>query len=289
MIKSLRKFLILLIFLLMLILHSFGQFEGGNGDGFVADELLAVSLQNNAIINIFEGGDGDGYQQSVVTQVYLDGNSPSILFAGGNGDGASVEEIQFAFSSLPIVLSNFTADWVQSGVELRWTAELETPGSTFQIEKSQDGLLFQPFGQVIDPDIDTGKYLGKAVDRIPYEGVSYYRLRLMEPTGWIDYSDIVEVAVDENRFTSITCYPNPNPGQAMYIRMQGKVLGEVPTLLSMVDASGRELFQSYITEDDIEGNVVYWEFPFTLGRGLYFLRMINPEQKSFFFTLLVEK
>ena len=66
--------------------HVYGQYEGGNGDGYSSFGNDAVVLSGTNSSAIYSGGDEDGSAVLSNTSILLDGDA-QILFGGGSSDG----------------------------------------------------------------------------------------------------------------------------------------------------------------------------------------------------------
>lgn len=69
---------------LIVFLSGYGQYYGGNDDGFDALKTASSSLNNQ--IGYCNGGTGDGYRGFSVSGYFFD---PALTFSGGIGDGFS--------------------------------------------------------------------------------------------------------------------------------------------------------------------------------------------------------
>jgi glucose/arabinose dehydrogenase len=109
--------------------------------------------------------------------------------------------------TLPILLHKFSV--TQNGpVNLvKWTTELESDIEYFELERSTNGLDFQPINrQAANNTPGTSHY--SFADKGFSPGVNYYRLKIVEHGAIIQYSVIVRaVAGDERKELRIT--PNP--------------------------------------------------------------------------------
>jgi len=108
---------------------------------------------------------------------------------------------------LPIELTYFEA--VENGqqVELSWETASEIDNDYFTIERSQDGIHFEAIEKVLGAGNSTQTIEYSTVDKSPYNGVSYYRLKQTDYNGEFSYSEI-EV-VNFSKSDEIAVYPNP--------------------------------------------------------------------------------
>lgn len=101
---------------------------------------------------------------------------------------------------LPVELISFTADAVNNqSVLCRWTTATEINNDYFTVERSQDGMNFEPIGTVDGAGNSTSILQYQHPDHNPYRGISYYRLQQTDFDGQFSYSQSVAVRlVDRN-------------------------------------------------------------------------------------------
>jgi hypothetical protein len=97
-------------------------------------------------------------------------------------------------SQQTISLTSFNAVAREKQVLLSWNEEMSGI-QTYELEKSKNGVDFVEFGNMQGSSINI-EYL--ETDFNPYEGLSYYRLKLVSEDGSSSYSNIVPVKYDEN-------------------------------------------------------------------------------------------
>lgn len=114
--------------------------------------------------------------------------------------------------SLPIDLVSFGAQPDGTRVRLDWTVSMEINNDYFTIERSLDGVDFEPVAVVqgggnhsIETDYQT-------YDENPEMGLSYYRLKQTDFDGQFKVYDMVSVMMTSTASTSFDIYPNPNKG-----------------------------------------------------------------------------
>jgi hypothetical protein len=108
---------------------------------------------------------------------------------------------------LPVSLLSFDAVAEGDFVNLTWTTVSETNNDFFTIERSNDAQNFTSFKKVRGAGNSNQTLHYRAVDSLPFAGVSYYRLKQTDFNGASKYSDIKTVTV--NKISSINIFPNP--------------------------------------------------------------------------------
>ncbi|MEI6507720.1 MAG: T9SS type A sorting domain-containing protein [Bacteroidota bacterium] len=118
----------------------------------------------------------------------------------------------FMYTSLPVVLIDFSATKIKNDVELNWTTASEINNKGFDIERSVDGKTFEKINFV------KGKGNAVSVNSYQFTDVStpldmtkvlYYRLKQIDFDGKFSFSKIVEVNLNNTVQNNITVYPNP--------------------------------------------------------------------------------
>lgn len=132
----------------------------------------------------------------------------------GNGSGtdpsAGIDDIRITSAViLPLNLLDFIANKENSKVKLKWTTSYEQNFSRFDVEKSNDAVLFKTIGSV---PAKATSLISKSVydfeDKESEQQVVYYRLKMLDRDGKINFSKIVSVATgpENNNGLSLQSY-----------------------------------------------------------------------------------
>lgn len=162
---------------------------------------------------------------------------------------------------LPVELVSFDALPVHGQVRLNWTTATEHDNDYFVVERSADGLLFEPVARVPGTGNSAHALYYTALDPWPLKGLSYYRLRQVDYDGAATWSQIVSVMSD--RFDqSLSVVPAVSEDGRFMVIAPEELVG---ALFSVVDGSGAVV---------LTGRVPATSFPLDLGSsgsGLYML------------------
>lgn len=111
---------------------------------------------------------------------------------------------------LPIILISFQAKLSGDDVELEWVTATEESNALFTIERSSNGIDFEPV-LFLDGAGDSDEVLRYTiVDNAPLNGRSYYRLKQTDFNGLFTYSEVVSVIVQHEVTESLfSLYNNP--------------------------------------------------------------------------------
>ncbi|OFX79335.1 MAG: hypothetical protein A2X12_03560 [Bacteroidetes bacterium GWE2_29_8] len=94
-------------------------------------------------------------------------------------------------------------------VLVEWEAPYDLFSEFYTVEKSYDAVDFDSVGTLLrKPNIGTSQ-LYSLIDKTPYIGLSYYRLKNLNYYKNYRYSDVVEVMLNEPDVILLDMYPNP--------------------------------------------------------------------------------
>jgi hypothetical protein len=112
--------------------------------------------------------------------------------------------------TLPIQLSPFTAQKTNSDeINLQWTTESEINNDYFTIERSSDGIAFETITKQKGAGNSTQKLFYSFIDKLPFNGKNYYRLKQTDYDGKFTFSQVVFVQINQTK-DKIILYPNPS-------------------------------------------------------------------------------
>ncbi|GLR15611.1 T9SS type A sorting domain-containing protein [Portibacter lacus] len=135
---------------------------------------------------------------------YPDTGAPK-LRASTYGRGTWETEIQGAI--VPVELVSFTGEAFESENILNWETAIEINLDEYQIERSSDGDHFQMIGKVIPGNLEFDNQY-QFLDRDRTDGISFYRLKIIDLDGSFEYSNTV-VLYHKGRDHGIKVSPNP--------------------------------------------------------------------------------
>lgn len=166
-------------------------------------------------------------------------------------------------SPLPIVMLQFTAKAKDNNkVICNWTTATERDNDYFTVERSKDGIHFEPAGTVDGSGNTNVPHNYSYNDNKPYNGISYYRIRQTDYNGTFSYSVIRQVNISSDDDLSLEVFPNPVVDFVNLIASGGAHFKIVIT-----DVTGKILKQ-------IEMNTPSEKIDFTsLASGVYFLNV----------------
>ncbi len=167
---------------------------------------------------------------------------------------------------LPITLIGFTAKPEGPNVRLDWSTASERNNDFFTVERSADGLLFDPILTVPGAGHSDLPLSYTDLDRSPLLGVSYYRLRQTDHDGTSAVSPVVSVVMGRNTVRPLSLFV----AQGQLNALHGFATGSRYELLDM---TGRLISAGVVQS---EGSL---SIPLpALQSGAYLLRLTDGER-----------
>ena len=110
-------------------------------------------------------------------------------------------------AALPIELLSFSAELKNKIVELNWSTASESNNNFFTVERSADGINFEPVAYVNGAGNSNHQLNYYAEDPNPLTNISYYRLKQTDYNGEFSYSTVK--VISNAVIAEIMVYPNP--------------------------------------------------------------------------------
>jgi len=107
---------------------------------------------------------------------------------------------------LPVELLSFEGRPLSDGNLIIWVTASESGSDRFIVERSRDGTSFQPAGELPAAGISAGPLNYEILDTDAEDGLSYYRLRMIDTNGDKEFSEVISVLREKG---ALIVYPNP--------------------------------------------------------------------------------
>ncbi|MBN4061630.1 hypothetical protein JYU20_00345 [Bacteroidales bacterium AH-315-I05] len=168
-------------------------------------------------------------------------------------------------NALPIELLSFTAKLNSDKVDLKWVTQTETNNDYYTVERATSSALqtsppgstegvWETVSEVLGAGNSNEKLEYSAIDKNPYIGISYYRLKQTDFDGKFSYSNIVPVEYYPisvaNPEIEFIIYPNPSHGDYVNMKSKQSYLPWEEILVVVVDINGREFYSKVVLTDD---------------------------------------
>jgi hypothetical protein len=118
-----------------------------------------------------------------------------------------------ASTPMPIILFSFEGKPVNDVVELSWVTAAEINNDYFTIERSSNGVDFEPIDFVEGSGTISHSKRYTLTDKQPLCGISYYRLKQTDFNGEYEYFKPISIFRDASSVADFRIYPNPSNGQ----------------------------------------------------------------------------
>lgn len=174
---------------------------------------------------------------------------------------------------LPIKIKSFTAQaQSDNSVLLRWISVTEVNSSKFVIQKSLDGRNFSDVGELKAAGNSNATINYSFNDRQLLNGSAYYRLKLVDLDGTVDYTKIVYINNGDVMFTNLSVFPNP-------FRSEVQLKGVTTSDVNRKNIKVYNIMGSEVNYRVVGGNSIVID-P-TIPKGVYILRVKGQAYKLF--------
>ncbi|MEO6730626.1 MAG: pectinesterase family protein [Ferruginibacter sp.] len=171
---------------------------------------------------------------------------------------------------LPLKVISFKAAYITNQVQTAWITTDEINTKAFQIERSADARTFAAIGNVSAANrAGTNNY--QFTDIVPFKGISYYRLKMLDKDGAFTYSLIAVVNAGASN-ASLLLYPNPVKNQ---VQVQHKA-ADMKSFVEIYSAEGKMLLRKRVAANVQQTFVDMSAF----AAGTYTLRYTNDSEQS---------
>jgi hypothetical protein len=204
------------------------------------------------------------YQQVRFFKTNLCGNSDVAFVAYNN------QSVNFV-GPLPVRFNFFNGTRLNNAVELAWQTSMEMNSDQFIIERSNDGVRFQPIGTIRSSNQPSAINAYSFTDDQPLNATSYYRIKQVDVNGAFSFSRMVRV--DAKQVASgIQLFPNP---ASDYVTLKHNKVREGATI-HLYSASGVLLSIQTIKEGTQQTTI----HTNNLSPGLYYISLQDGQIKT---------
>ena len=245
----------------------------GNHGGY---DAWILKLNNAGMIQWQKTMGGTGNEKNFTTSMpQISGGGYIILNyttsndgdVSGNHGGNDVWVVKLNSEILPIELRSFQAQNTEGGNLLTWQTASEINTNHFDIERSTDGKIFDKIGELKAQNKAAHyNYLDKSI----INSTVYYRLKINDLDGTINYSNIVSIT-NKNKGLIIKVFPNPfNDNFNVDISTEKKA----ELTIDLIDILGRSMRHfTFYTEGSSNFPISTKDLP----SGAYFLKISDGQ------------
>lgn len=137
---------------------------------------------------------------------------------------------------LHTLLARFEVDASQRDAQIEWSTLFEVNYYHYSIERTVDLVLWKSIYEIDGAGNPSGESIYSWVDKQPAMGTSYYRLKMEDIDGNVEYSTVKSFSLDNSESNVLVAYPNPVND---YLIVEGTASDL--TNLSIVNAFGLEV------------------------------------------------
>jgi hypothetical protein len=255
---------------------------GGISDGHAYASISNVTCSVTST-NPYHGGSADGFSYVSLLNTSCSTTTLNPYRGGRNDMYNSVIDIICGAGSLPVELLSFNAKPEGKNVSVTWSTASEKNSDFYAVEKSKDGYRFAQFETVKAAGNSNRTIHYRTLDYNPFIGISYYRLKQTDFNGEYEYSNIVEVTLEDEYNCRV--FPNPSNGQKIFVSITGKRNKDI--VINLFDASGTEVLNSGGRFEKDGEKIFPLEMKSRLPAGVYMV-VIKTDDKTINRKVVVE-
>ena len=174
-------------------------------------------------------------------------------------------------ASLPVRITSFAARTIDKHIQLKWSVADEMPGTSYKLQRSPDGQLFQTIAEV------QGKGTGSKesydyTDRSVVKGSYFYRLEINEPGN--KFYSRVEKGFCENRFAVSSISTS---GGNTIVQIVSSERGNVQ--LRILNSTGT-VIRTYSKNVETGTNIIRLSH-LPLAKGVYWIESFHQAERLF--------
>ena len=262
----------------------YAVFGKGSGSGPNCTNTTSGYFSNSSrrisVIRVFNGGSNlDSNSYTTSRQDYTPGTPPSAGNAGlivpNPAGGTSWINNQGcvppASVILPIRFEYFRGNLRDKKVTLNWKSSFEQDIRIFVIEKSLNGRQFSTLKTLQPANISGTTYSSDDINLV--NGYNFYRLKVINLDGTIDYSPILKFNYTKGAGSNWYIYSNPVEGNATVVYQSAKAK---KITIQVSDVAGKLI--STRSYQVVNGTNNLEVSAYGLSPAMYILKIVNDEK-----------
>lgn len=159
------------------------------------------------------------------------------------------------------------------GVEVGWTTEFENNVSSFEVEKSVDGVHFIVVGLVKAKENSASLAAYSWLDKNPVDEENFYRVKVINKSGDTVYTQIAKIKV-VNYKSSISVFPNPVQGNTINLLLKNITKGNYR--IRLISSEGKAIYAENFSYTGGSGLKVI-KLNELISKGNYQVQLISDE------------
>lgn len=190
-----------------------------------------------------------------------------VLYTSG-GPFAKVYNLN---NTLPVTFGSVKAHEKNECIQVDWYVGTESNILHYDIEKSVNGNDFFKIIEMAARSNNNNAQSYSNFDKNPVEGNNFYRIKAVESSGKVNYTQIVNVKFTRSK-GNIVAFPNPVSGKALSLKFSNKPQGHYE--ITLMNNLGQQLSHTIIQHPG-GSTIQKIELPTSLGKGVFQLQTSN--------------
>lgn len=143
-------------------------------------------------------------------------------------------------TTLPVELVDFKLIANNLSIDLEWQTASEINTSHFEIERSVDGRMFSPIGNVTASGVESAS-TGYSFrdDGVARNQKYFYRLRIVDLDGSVEFSRVLEGRLENTFGLEMNLFPNPVEDQ---LKIELRLLEPMKYHVRLIDSKGSQIY-----------------------------------------------
>ena len=184
---------------------------------------------------------------------------------------------------LPVTLTSFRAQISGKSIQTSWEVENEQNITTYDVEKSADGIHFGTVKSVTATGNMNNSLNYSWLDVNPYNGANFYRLRINDLNGHTKYSAIVKLVMNSNKLVQV--FPNPINNNIIHLQLLNQDRGNYD--IRLMNYAGQLVKNQTCYFNGNDGNMEVNVDP-NLPKGMYSLECTDPSKKKTIIKIIID-
>jgi YVTN family beta-propeller protein len=176
---------------------------------------------------------------------------------------------------LPVHFTTFSAtETPNHTVQLKWSVQNETDGTYYEVLGSNDGIAFSKKVTISSDPHANASY--SWTDISPAAGMNFYRIKSVELSGSINYSQVLRVTMGSSSIQTYV-YPNPVKEGTFTLQLNNEAKGLYT--IDVVNMAGQRVYRSQFSYTG--GSTAQTvNLPHAITRGLYQVVVTNGSSRK---------
>ena len=252
-----------------------GESRGSDGDDDFATVKYNPAGVEQWIVRYDSTGPGEVFDLAAAVAVdasgcvYVTGRSNQV----GSSIITTIKYVQGIGIVLPVNLVEFRAEYKNGITTLKWKTLTETNTDHFEIQRGSNGNDFNEIGNVIAAGNSSSVQQYMFEDRSPQPGINFYRIKIIDAGGKVEYSKIVSIKTGDAQ-KSITVFPNPITDKTIILQLNNMHQGIFK--IELYNSMGQAVYKNNIVYSG--GSLTETiKLPENIAEGLYHLHVYSGE------------